>query len=181
MKIPPRIMFWVQIISSIIAGMINLATTDLLLKVQPNICTKAGYPWTCRNTNRPARMFGAGSQYSIIQWGFVLGAVLPIPVWLLCRRYPHIDWLQKIHFPVLLAATSNMPPAQAYFYPNGILLGFIFMWYLRRYRNEWWKRYNYVTSAAMDTGSWDKDFPEWWGASVMIDHCPLAETNFYGN
>lgn len=97
-------------------------------------------------------MFGAGSQYSIIQWGFALGALLPIPVWLLCRRYPHVKWLQKIHFPVLLAATSNMPPAQAYFYPNGILLGFIFMWYLRRYRNEWWKRYNYVTSAAMDTG-----------------------------
>ncbi|KAG0011780.1 hypothetical protein BGZ81_001995, partial [Podila clonocystis] len=164
MKIPPQIMFWVQVISSIIAGMINLATTDWLLKAQPNICTKAGYPWTCRNTNTfysasviwgvigPARMFGAGSQYSIIQWGFVLGAALPIPVWLLCRRYPHIEWLHKIHFPVLLAATSNMPPAQAYFYPNGILLGFIFMWYMRRYRNEWWKRYNYVTSAAMDTG-----------------------------
>jgi hypothetical protein len=97
-------------------------------------------------------MFGFGSQYSIIQWGFVIGALLPIPVWLLCRRYPHIDFLQKIHFPVLLAATSNMPPAQAYFYPNGILLGFIFMWYLRRYKNSWWKRYNYITSGAMDTG-----------------------------
>jgi hypothetical protein len=45
-----------------------------------------------------------------------------------------------------------MPPAQAYFYPNGIFLGFIFMWYIRRYYNRWWKRYNYVTSAAMDTG-----------------------------
>ncbi|KAF9409469.1 hypothetical protein BGZ94_001943, partial [Podila epigama] len=164
MKIPPRIMFWVQVISSILAGLINLATTDWLLKVQPNICTKAGYPWTCRNTNTfysasviwgvigPARMFGPGSLYSIIQWGFLLGAILPLPVWWLCRRYPNIRFLQKIHFPVLLAATSNMPPAQAYFYPNGILLGFIFMWYLRRYRNEWWKRYNYVTSAAMDTG-----------------------------
>lgn len=51
MKIPPRIMFWVQVISSVIAGIINLATTDWLLKVRPNLCTKAGYPWTCRNTN----------------------------------------------------------------------------------------------------------------------------------
>ncbi len=51
MKIPPRIMFWVQVICSVLAGLINLATTDWLLKVQPNICTKAGYPWTCRNTN----------------------------------------------------------------------------------------------------------------------------------
>ncbi|KAF9974446.1 hypothetical protein BGZ73_002131 [Actinomortierella ambigua] len=51
MKIPPRIMFWVQVISSILAGLINLATTDWLLRVRPNICTKADYPWTCRNTN----------------------------------------------------------------------------------------------------------------------------------
>ncbi|CAO3567528.1 unnamed protein product [Mortierella alpina] len=205
MKIPPRIMFWVQVISSVLAGLINLATTDWLLRVQPNICTKAGYPWTCRNTNTfysasviwgvigPGRMFGSGSQYSIIQWGFVIGAFLPIPIWLLSRCYPNVRFLNKIHFPVLLAATSNMPPAQAYFYPNGIFLGFIFMWYLRRYHNAWWKRYNYVTSAAMDTGvalsglacyfllqSWDKDFVEWWGASEDIDHCPLAETNYYG-
>ncbi|KAF9158564.1 hypothetical protein DFQ26_007467 [Actinomortierella ambigua] len=51
MKIPPRIMFWVQVISSILAGLINLATTDWLLRARPNICTKADYPWTCRNTN----------------------------------------------------------------------------------------------------------------------------------
>ncbi|KAF9935332.1 hypothetical protein FBU30_003122 [Linnemannia zychae] len=205
MKIPPRIMFWVQVISSVVAGIVNLATTDWLLRVQPNICTKAGYPWTCRNTNTfysasviwgvigPGRMFGPGTQYSIIQWGFVLGALLPIPVWWLHRRYPRIKFLKKIHFPVLLAATSNMPPAQAYFYPNGIFLGFIFMWYIRRYHHKWWTRYNYVTSAAMDTGvaisgllcyfilqSWDKDFFEWWGNSQDIDHCPLSEANFYG-
>ncbi|KAF9359116.1 hypothetical protein BGX26_000137 [Mortierella sp. AD094] len=87
-----------------------------------------------------------------------------------------------------------MPPSQAYFYPNGIALGFIFMWYLKRYHNEWWTQYNYVTSAAMDTGvalsglvcyfmlqSWDIDFVEWWGATNEIDHCPLAESNYFRN
>lgn len=57
MKIPPRIMFWVQVICSILAGMINLATTDWLLKAQPDICTKEGYPWTCRNTNSKIRCY----------------------------------------------------------------------------------------------------------------------------
>ncbi|KAF9413324.1 hypothetical protein BGZ76_005045, partial [Entomortierella beljakovae] len=152
MKIPPRTMFWVQVISSIIAGFINLATTEWLLRVQPNICTKAGYPWTCRNTNTfysasviwgvigPGRMFGAGSKYYIIQWGFLIGALLPVPVWYLSQRYPKAKILRKIHIPVLLAATSNMPPAQAYFYTNGIILGFIFMWYAKRYHNGWWTR-----------------------------------------
>ncbi|KAF9912345.1 hypothetical protein EC991_011037 [Linnemannia zychae] len=171
MKIPPRIMFWVQVISSVIAGIINLATTDWLLRVQPNISFySASVIW---GVIGPGRMFGLGTQYSIIQWGFVIGILLPLPVWWLCRQYPHVKFLQKIHFPVLLAATSNMPPAQAY-------------------HNAWWKRFNYVTSAAMDTGvalsglvcyfllqSWEKDFPQWWGNSEVIDHCPLAETNFF--
>ncbi|KAF9082474.1 hypothetical protein BGX23_012417 [Mortierella sp. AD031] len=41
----------------------------------------------------PGRMFGLGTQYSIIQWGFVIGALLPLPVWWLCRRYPRVGFL----------------------------------------------------------------------------------------
>ncbi|KAF9141795.1 hypothetical protein BG015_001168, partial [Linnemannia schmuckeri] len=114
-KIPLMTMFWVQVISSVIAGIINLATTEWLLRVQLNICTKAGCSWTCRNTSRaigPGRMFGLGTQYSIIQWALVIAAFLPLPVRWLCRRHPRVKWLKMIHFPVLLAATSNMPPAQ---------------------------------------------------------------------
>ncbi|KAG0072395.1 hypothetical protein BGZ90_011930 [Linnemannia elongata] len=89
-----------------------------------------------------------------------------------------------------------MPPGLPYMYTNGLALGFIFAFWLRRYRYDWWSRYNYLTSAALDTGvaisglliffavqSWDGEFPAWWGnpADGVVDHCPLGGANFAGS
>ncbi|KAI1313823.1 hypothetical protein EDD11_002491 [Mortierella claussenii] len=209
MKIPPRVMFMAQIVSTLISGVINLSTATWLINTRPHVCTPAGAPFTCRSTNTfysasiiwgaigPARVFGTvdGALYSTVQWGFLVGAILPIPFWLLTRRYPNVTWLKYVHWPVLLAATSNMPPALPYFYTNGLFLGFIFAFCLRRYRYDWWARYNYLTSAALDTGvaicglviffalqSWEGAMPFWWGnpEDGVTDHCPLGGANYYG-
>ncbi|KAI8600745.1 OPT family small oligopeptide transporter [Dissophora ornata] len=209
MKIPPRIMFMAQVISTVIAGVINLATATWLLNTRPNICTKEGYPFTCRSTNTfysasiiwgavaPARVFGNrdGALYSPVQWGFLAGAILPVPFWYFSRKFPHISWLKYVHWPVLLAATSSMPPALPYFYTNGLFLGFIFMYVLRRYNYNWWARYNYLTSAALDSGvaicgliiffaiqSWEGEMPFWWGnpEDGNYDHCELGAANYFG-
>ncbi|KAG0346497.1 hypothetical protein BG005_000701, partial [Podila minutissima] len=196
------------LISTFIACIINLATATWLINTQPNICTKQGYPFTCRNTNTfysasiiwgaiaPARVFGNvdGAIYSPVQWGFLAGALLPIPFWFLSRKYPNVGWLKLIHWPVLLAATSNMPPYLPYMYTNGLFVGFIFMFFLRRYKYGWWSRYNYLTSAAMDSGlaisglviyfalqANHVDFPYWWGnpEDQYYDHCPLGGSNYW--
>ncbi|KAG0320885.1 hypothetical protein BGZ97_012626 [Linnemannia gamsii] len=201
MKIPPRIMFMAQLISTLIACTINLVTATWLVNTRPNVCTPEGAPFTCRSTRTfysasiiwgavaPARVFGNKDDawYSPVQWGFVAGALLPIPFWLLSRKFPNVVWLKLVHWPVLLAATSNMPPALPYFYTNGLFLGFVFAFLLRRYRYDWWSRYNYLTSAALDTGvaisglviffalqAWEVNFPTWWGnpEDGIIDHCP---------
>lgn len=208
MKIPPRVMFMAQIISTLISGVINLSTATWLVNTRPNICTPEGFPFTCRSTKTfysasiiwgaigPARVFGnvQGALYSPVQWGFLVGALLPIPFWYASRKFPDVAWLKYVHWPVLLAATSNMPPALPYFYTNGLFLGFVFAFLLRRYRYNWWSRYNYLTSAALDTGvaicglviffaiqSWEGEMPNWWGnPKGAIDHCPLGGGNYYG-
>ncbi|KAG0081972.1 hypothetical protein BGZ90_001911 [Linnemannia elongata] len=201
MKIPPRIMFMAQLISTLLACTINLVTATWLINTRPDVCTPKGAPFTCRSTKTfysasiiwgavaPARVFGNKDDawYSPVQWGFVAGALLPIPFWLLARKFPHVAWLKLVHWPVLLAATSNMPPALPYFYTNGLFIGFVFAFLLRRYRYNWWSRYNYLTSAALDTGvaiaglaiffalqAWEIEFPNWWGnpKDGIIDHCP---------
>ncbi|KAF8977122.1 hypothetical protein BGZ52_007337, partial [Haplosporangium bisporale] len=134
MKIPPRTMFMAQILSTLLCGLINVLTAQWLITTRPNVCTRAGYPFTCRNTNTfysasviwgaigPARVFGHkdGASYASVQWGFLVGAVLPIPFWLAARWWPHIRWLKLVHWPVLLAATSSIPPALPYFFSNGL-------------------------------------------------------------
>ncbi|KAF9318307.1 OPT super, partial [Podila minutissima] len=58
----------------------------------------------------------------------------------------------------------------------------------------WWSRYNYLTSAAMDSGlaisglviyfalqANNIDFPNWWGnpEDQYFDHCPLGGSNYW--
>ncbi|KAI8600744.1 OPT oligopeptide transporter protein-domain-containing protein [Dissophora ornata] len=209
MKIPPRTMFMAQLVSAIISCIINLGTAVWLINTRPNVCTQEGYPFTCRSTKTfysasviwgaigPARVFGSkdGALYAPVQWGFLVGAILPALFWVLTKKFPNVAWLKYVHWPVLLAATGNMPPALPYMYTNGLALGFIFAFWLRRYRYDWWARYNYLTSAALDTGvaisglviffaiqSWNGAFPFWWGnpEDENFDHCALGGNNYFG-
>jgi hypothetical protein len=142
----------------------------------------------------PVKMFGPGSIYAPLLLGFLFGALLPIPVWILVRKFPHIKWLKHIHFPIMLSATAIMPPAPPGSFPSWLLAGFFFNYVLARHARAWWKRYAYVFSAAMDCGvafgvlliffvlqNNKIDFPTWWGSGGETgDGCPLSHANYSG-
>ncbi|KAG0220626.1 hypothetical protein BGW41_007694, partial [Actinomortierella wolfii] len=99
-------------------------------------------------------------------------------------KFPN-TWLELIHIPVVLNATGMMPPAYPFHYWNWITVGFVFQFFARRYRTEWYMRFNYVLSAALDSGTaffalisffalsmHGINFPNWWG-NPKVDHCPL--------
>ncbi|KAF9185427.1 hypothetical protein BGZ50_003070 [Haplosporangium sp. Z 11] len=206
MKIPPHTMFFAQLAATIVGSMVNLVTVTWLMNARPNICHKDQFycvpARTFFHSNAlwgvigPSRMFGTMENLWLdpVQRGLVMGALLPIPFWVASRRFPNVTWLKHVHWPALLSATSRMPPALPYMYANGILIGFIFAYVLRKYQFRWWSRYNYLTSAALDAGVAvagiavyffagykDRGAIEWWAEAVKnADHCPLAEKNYYG-
>ncbi|CAF0916062.1 unnamed protein product [Adineta steineri] len=206
MKIPPRAMFATQLIGTMIAGIVNYTTAMYLMNNIPNICTTKNTKWTCPNANiffsasiiwgaiGPVKMFGKGSMYSTLLYGFIIGALLPLPFWFLMKKYPNAKWLKYIHFPIMLSATGMMPPAPPGNYPSWLLVGFLFNFVLLRYARSWWKRYAYVFSAAMDCGvafcvlliffflqNNRIEFPLWWGSGgVTGDGCPLSHANYSG-
>lgn len=57
-----------------------------------------------------------------------------------------------INLAVLLEATGMMPLATPLTYNAWVLVGMIFNYFLFKYQKQWWKRYNYVFSGAMDAG-----------------------------
>jgi hypothetical protein len=142
----------------------------------------------------PIKMFGKGSIYAPLLYGFVIGAFLPIPAWFLMKKFPNIKWLKYVHFPIMLSATAIMPPAPPGSFPSWLIAGFIFNYVLIRYARSWWKRYAYVFSAAMDCGvafgvliiffvlqNNKKEFPTWWGSGGETgDGCPLSHANYSG-
>ncbi|KAF8933473.1 hypothetical protein BGZ58_006339, partial [Dissophora ornata] len=199
MKVPPRAMFWAQLVGTVIAGLVNLLTANWLLSSQEGVC-ETNVTFSCPSAGTfysasviwgvisPNRMFGPSSMYNAINYFFLIGFVLPIPFYYLKKVFPN-SWLEYVHIPVLLSATGMMPPAQAYHYTNWLVLGFAFQYFARRYHPEWHLRFTYVLSAAFDSGVAfmvlvsffiftirDVGMVDWWG--TRDDLCPL-ETHPY--
>ncbi|KAF9994861.1 hypothetical protein BGZ79_000358 [Entomortierella chlamydospora] len=194
MKVPPRAMFWSQLLGTAIAGVINLVTANWLMNSQPDICDPNSDTFSCPNSQvfysasviwgviAPNRMFGPSSIYNAINYFFLIGLFLPIPFYFLKKKFPN-TWMDYIHIPVVLASTGMMPPARPYHYFNWLIVGFIFQYYARRYHPSWHLRFTYVLSAACDTGvafcaiavfaiftSREADMVPWWGTKNL---CPL--------
>ncbi|XP_052191094.1 oligopeptide transporter 4-like [Diospyros lotus] len=200
MKIPPRSMFLVQFIGTMLAGTINLSVAWWLLHNIPNIChqdPKSNSPWTCPGDRvffdasviwglvSPKRIFGPYGNYQALNWFFLGGLLGPFVVWLLHMAFPRQSWIPLINLPVLLGATAYMPPATPLNYNSWILVGTIFNYFVFKYRKGWWQRYNYVLSAALDAGvafmavliyfcvgMEDRNI-SWWG-TTDAEHCDLA-------
>ncbi|KAK1269351.1 Oligopeptide transporter 5 [Acorus gramineus] len=202
MKVPPRSMFVVQLVGTVIANTAYFLTAWWLLETVPNICNPAllpkGSPWTCPGDEvfynasiiwglvGPLRMFGRLGLYGKMNWFFLFGLLAPVPVWLLARAYPQKKWIKLINMPVIIGATMSMPPARSLNYLSWISVGLFFNMYVYRRHKGWWARSNYVMSAALDTGVSfmavllyfalqhnDINGLQWWGADTT-DHCELA-------
>ncbi|PSS04477.1 Oligopeptide transporter like [Actinidia chinensis var. chinensis] len=200
MKIPPRTMFMAQVVGTLVSVIVYQATAWWLMGAIPNLCDTSLLPpnsqWTCPMDNvfydasviwglvGPRRIFGNLGLYSKVNWFFLAGAIAPLLVWLAHKAFPKQKWIRLIHMPVLIGATSMMPPATSVNYTSWIIIGFLSGFVLYRYRPKWWERYNYVLSGGLDAGTafmsvllfvvlQSRDVQlDWWGANP--DNCPLA-------
>ncbi|XP_034677706.1 oligopeptide transporter 1-like [Vitis riparia] len=202
MKIPPKSMFVVQLVGTIVASSVYFGTAWWLLESVPNICDRAllpeGSPWTCPGDDvfynasiiwgvvGPLRMFAKLGVYPGLNWFFLVGLLAPVPVWLLSRKFPNQKWIKLIHMPIIIGATGSMPPARAVNYVMWGAVGLFFNLYVYRRYKQWWAKHTYVLSAALDAGvalmgiliffalqSKDIFGVGWWGLEAD-DHCPLA-------
>ncbi|KAK0601663.1 hypothetical protein LWI29_026194 [Acer saccharum] len=203
MKVPPKSMFIVQLVGTVVASTVYFGTAWLLLASIDNICETdllpEGSPWTCPGYDvfynasiiwgvvGPLRMFTNHGNYPAMNWFFLMGLLAPVPGWLLSRKYPEKKWANFIHMPMLLGGPLNLPIAKAVNYLSWGAVGIFFNYYVFRRYKSWWARHNYILSAALDAGvafmgvflyftlqSYDISGPEWWGLDIS-DHCPLAK------
>ncbi|KAF3332304.1 oligopeptide transporter 7 [Carex littledalei] len=200
MKIPPRTMFMAQVVGTLLAGVVYLSTAWWLMDSISNICDtellSSDSPWTCPGDHvfydasviwgliGPRRIFGDLGMYSAVNWFFLAGAIAPFLVWLAHKAFPNQTWITLINMPVLIGATSMMPPATAVNYTTWIIVGFLSGYVVYKYRRDWWQRHNYVLSGALDAGlafmavliylclGLEDINLNWWGND--LDGCPLA-------
>ncbi|KAJ7767859.1 OPT oligopeptide transporter [Mycena maculata] len=177
MKIPPRPMFWGQIVATIVAGTVQLGVQAWMFTHIDNMCApnqKDGF--ICPSTE----VFGTASiirslissmlkftddffkvslarvcsspkgTHTTLIFFFLIGAACPLIAWSLSKKFPN-SLLRYIN-PVIFNGTGAIPPATALNYVPWAAVGFIFQYVIRRRHFSWWTKYNYVLSAALDSG-----------------------------
>ncbi|CAL5193483.1 unnamed protein product [Lathyrus oleraceus] len=201
MKIPPKSMFIVQLVGTIVSSSVHFGTAWWLLTSIENICDESllpkGSPWTCPGDDAfynasiiwgvvgPKRMFTKDGVYPEMNWFFLIGLIAPVPVWLLSIRFPNHKWIQLINFPIIIGGASSIPPVRSVNYISWGIVGIFFNFYVYRKFKPWWARHTYILSAGLDAGvafmglvlyfalqSYGIFGPTWWG--LEADHCPLA-------
>lgn len=194
------IIYYEQLIGTIIAGTINISVAWWLLSTVENICQDQllppGSPWTCPGDRvfydasiiwglvGPERMFGSLGPYSALNWFFLFGFLAPIVVFMFHKAFPEQKWIKFINLPVILGSCAMMPPATTLNFNSWVVVGTIFNFFVLKYRKKWWQKYNYVLSAALDAGlafmgivlyftlTMTGTEISWWGTEG--EHCPLA-------
>mgnify|MGYP002717804615 CR=1 FL=1 len=146
----------------------------------------------------PRRYFSNQIGYSALLYFFLLGAILPIPVYYITRRYPKSLW-RRVHVPLFLGGLNYLPPATGMNYGSWAVVGLTFGWLVRKRLHSWWSKYNFVLSSAMDssvgiagamiffaiyfTGA--SEHFNWWGTEVhkvcVNPLCLITPTDYWQN
>ncbi|KAG8995390.1 hypothetical protein FRB94_009181 [Tulasnella sp. JGI-2019a] len=219
MKIPPRTMFWGQVLATAVAGTVQLGVMSWMFSnihgmCQPDqadgfICPgiqvfgTASIIW---GVIGPKYQYSNGQIYNALMYFFLIGAIAPCIAYFLTKKYPR-SFFRYINIPVILGGTKSIPPATAINYIPWAIVGFIFQFAIRRRHFAWWAKYNYVLSAALDSGValsvvfifFTLQYPKngkigvhgiqtWWGNTVYqhtADHAgtplrPIPEKGYFG-
>ena len=110
MKIPPRPMFWCQVVETGIAGTVQLGVQAWLFSNIQGICTsEAESGFTCPSTTvfgtasiiwgviGPQRQFSHGQMYYNLLFFFVVGTIAPLIQWAVHKRFK-LNVLKYLNF-----------------------------------------------------------------------------------
>lgn len=137
-------------------------------------------------------MFGPDTQYYIVLWALVIGFVLPVPFWLLYKKYPNVGF-QYVNIPMILNGLTLMPGPNTSWITLSFVIVLISQGYIKRRHSAWFAKHNYLISAALDSGTSlmvflisiilyggaggpAYMFPNWWGNNgdaTYMDNCCL--------
>lgn len=197
MKIPPRLLFNLQLSATIISSLTQIGVLNWMLNFIPGICTPyALNGFTCPIARvhfngsilwgvvGPQRFFGPGGLYRPLLWAFVLGAVAPVILWLL-SRHNRKSILRKVNLAVVFGSLSWIPPATGLNFSVWFLICYLFNHFIKNRWGAWWRKYNMTLSAALDSGlavgvvviffcivfpGWASGF-KWWGTEIYKKVC----------
>ncbi|KAK4519455.1 uncharacterized protein ATC70_009691 [Mucor velutinosus] len=207
LKIPPRAVFLNQMLGTFIGCIFNYIVNHSVVNSQrevllnptgsniwngstPQTINSAAITWGIYGAIGPFAMFGPGTDYSIILWAFLIGFTLPVPFWLLHRHYPRTGF-KYVNMPMVLIGLTQVPGSATSWITVSFIIIIVSQYYVKRRYRDWFVKYNYLISTALDSGTSlmvfiiamglyggasgvSYPFPTWWGNRddlKYMDHC----------
>ncbi|KAI8677440.1 hypothetical protein LRP88_09531 [Fusarium phalaenopsidis] len=159
-KIPPRWAFAAQVWATVLAGFVALGVNHWVLRNVEDVCSERQKDrFTCPHTHSffmstvmwgcigPRRLFGPGAPYAAITYLMPVGLIFPIFVYYLGKRWPRSFW-NNVNSPIFLAGPLGWAPFNWSYIQGGVLLAFVFNYYIKRRYTEWWEKYAYVLTSS---------------------------------
>jgi OPT oligopeptide transporter protein len=97
-------------------------------------------------------LFISGKRYQWLTWSFLLGFILPVPFWVGHKFFPklRLDYINTalicIYIGLLNVGINSVTTIW-------FVIGAFSQFYLRKYHANWFIKYNYILSAAMEGGT----------------------------
>ncbi|KAK3821392.1 MAG: OPT oligopeptide transporter protein-domain-containing protein [Benniella sp.] len=203
MKIPPRSLFVGQIWGTLIGSVFNYLTMILIINSQRDALNgKAPDPnglWTGQSVQTfwgsgliygalgPARMFALDGKYWFVYIGFLIGLIVPVLLWVLSKKFPQYPW-SKFNIAIIAGGMSVFPNGYVVGVVSSIVVCLVVQFHMYRYHRNWWNKYVFILSAALDTGAaftglviflflgggispkLSVQIPSWWGKHYVKDN-----------
>ena len=103
------------------------------------------------------QLFTFGKAYYLIGFAVFIGFLFPIPFWLVHKFAPNGSWIQRaagfIHTPNVALYVGYLPYSVNGQWWSCFVIGLASQWWARTRRPRWFKKYNYLLSAALDGGA----------------------------
>lgn len=204
MKIPKRDVFRAQFISCAIGALVQVGILIFMLNNVKDICSSdQADNFTCPQgrTNfaasvvwgavGPKRMFGIGGLYAPFLNLFWIGPLCTIVTYFLYKKFPKNFLLKNLNWVVVFGGLGNFPPATGINYTSAIMVAVIFNYFIRRRYGQWWSKYLFVLSCALDVGvalsgiliffalSYPGVTLNWWGTVGYADTADGNLTPYY--
>ncbi|RAH49978.1 OPT oligopeptide transporter family [Aspergillus brunneoviolaceus CBS 621.78] len=203
MKIAPRVLFSAQVVATVVGAFVSVGVNAWALANISDVCSlDQPSKFTCAGARDfytssviwgaigPRRLFGVGQIYNPLLYGFLIGALLPIPFYLLTRFIPRSSAaataVRYIYTPLVLSGISNLAPYNMSYGWPALVVGFAVNYYAKRRWVGWWEKYAYVFTSAMSCGvaiaaiviffavEYHEVDINWWGNEVSYVGCDDA-------
>lgn len=160
----PLCTFAMQVIGCLVGALMNwVMMTDIVANQAPILKSVEGTNiWSGQNIQQfntlaiawsiAKDMFSVGAKYQWVTLAYLLGFVVPIPMYLGNKIWPHRAW-SYFNFSIIAWYMGWLFVGINASITMYFVIGFFAQFYLRKYRPRWFNKYNYIVSAALDGGT----------------------------